>query len=322
MIESPECDAYVPVDRLQPPAYTPSATPKPAHDDLEEEPSSDAEILLVRNKPYTSSITQTLAHLRARGGYWSRFRGMSMFLVWQMATGIVLSTVGVMLRIHNRFGMACVVILSEVLCANLHAAWVHIVISEKSERKFLQRIPSIKSWHRFAPAVAVWATASQVVSLMPRLVCGSFGSMKHLRDSSYEAGRNDFYAVAAQFTLGMLILVVLFVLLQIPASVSMVRIFASMLPEEEETIVPFDRSIGGKTTPVIVGGQGKIGMVEAWRSFPWASRMRLLKLVAKAAGIVLAFWFLCITVLVGEAYLLYGDKLGHLLKTMHGVGSH
>lgn len=118
----------------------------------------------------------------------------------------------------------------------------------------------------------------------------------------------------------MFLTVLLFVLLQIPASVTLVRVAASMLPEEDETIVPFDRTFGGKTTPTILGGQGKIGLVEAWRSFAWASRIRLVKLMVKVALIVMAFWLLVTVLLVAEAHILFGDKLGEMMKAMHGMG--
>jgi hypothetical protein len=119
--------------------------------------------------------------------------------------------------------------------------------------------------------------------------------------------------------MGIFLSLALFVGLQIPATVVMVRVAASMLPEEDEAIVSFDRSFGGLTTPAIIGGQGKIGIVEAWRSFPRSSRIRLLKLLAKVVLIVMAVWTLAIVVLAAEFEVLLGDSLGHVLKGIHGV---
>lgn len=290
MIESPETAAYVPVDVIEPtdpPAYAATAGPKPP---TGEDGDEDAEVLLVRNKPITASIRQTILHLRARAGYWSRFRGLSMFLVWNVATGFL---VGIIASIfHSRLGVAFAAIVAETLLATLHMTWVHIVISEPSAKRWYRRIPSFKTWPKIAPAVALWATSNQVVHILPMLVCGSFGSLKHMNNPEYQPGRKDLYAVGAQGVMAMFLTVLLFVLLQIPASVTLVRVAASMLPEEDETIVPFDRTFGGKTTPAIIGGQGKIGLVEAWRSFAWASRIRLLKLMVKVALIVMAFWLL------------------------------
>ena len=324
MVESSETQAYVPVGTLgpqEPPAYSASTpTPKPTTgqpEDPDIDIEGDADILLVRNKPLTASIRATIQHLRARAGYWSRFRGLSMFLAWNALSGFLISIIANIFP--NRLGVAFAAIVAETALSTLHMAWVHIAISEPSVKRWYKRVPSVRTWPKIAPAVALWATTNQVVSILPMLVCGSFGSLKHMRDPEYEPGRKDLYAVGGQGMLGVSLMVILFVLLQIPATVTLVRVAASMLPEEDETIVPFDRTFAGKTTPTIIGGQGKIGLVEAWRSFPWASRMRLLKLMVKVTLIFISCWLLVTIVLVAEAHILFGDNLGELLKSMHGV---
>ncbi|KIW23967.1 uncharacterized protein PV07_09709 [Cladophialophora immunda] len=323
MVESPETEAYVPVGTIEPtdpPAYSATPAPKPAHgqpDGPEDDTDGDAEVLLVRNKPFTASIRQTILHLRARAGYWSRFRGLSMFLAWNMVGGFLISIIANIFP--NRLGIAVAAIIAETALATWHMAWVHIVISEPSEKRWYKRIPTLRTWPKIAPAVALWATTHQVVAILPMLVCGSFGSLKHMDNPDYKPGRKDLYAVGGQGILGFSLMVALFVLLQIPATVTLVRVAASMLPEEDETIVPFDRTFGGKTTPAIIGGQGKIGLVEAWRSFSWESRMRLLRLMAKVTLIFLACWLLFTIVLVAEAHILFGDKLGEMMKTVHGI---
>lgn len=323
MVESPETEAYVPVGSIEPtepPAYSATPAPKPANglpEDPDLDDGDDAEVLLVRNKPFTASLRATLQHLRVRAGFWSRFRGWSMFLAWNMVCGFLISIIANIFP--NRLGVAFAAIVAETALATWHMAWVHIVISEPSEKRWYKRIPTIRTWPKIAPAVALWATTNQVVSILPMLVCGSFGSLNRMKDPEYQPGRKDLYAVGGQGMLGFTLMILLFVLLQIPATVTLVRVAASMLPEEDETIVPFDRTFGGKTTPAIIGGQGKIGLVEAWRSFPWASRMRLLKLMLKVVLIFMACWLLVTIVLVAEAHILFGDSLGHMMKTMHGI---
>ncbi|EXJ90206.1 hypothetical protein A1O1_03305 [Capronia coronata CBS 617.96] len=323
MIEAPETETYLPVDVIdptEPPPYSPAAPPKPtdgAADDLEGNAHADHEVLLIRNKPYTSSIRQTLLHLRARAGYWSRLRGLSMFIVWNLVSGLLVAIFGA--ATGSRIGVAFIAVVVETLLSNLHMAWVHIVISESRPKRWYQRIPALRTWTKIAPAVALWATTNQIVSILPILVCGSFGSLKHMNDPAYEPGKKDLYAVGAQGFMGVFLMLALFVLLQIPATVTLVRVAASMLPEEDETIVPFDRTFGGRTTPAIIGGQGKIGLVEAWRSFPWASRIRLLKLMIKVALIMMACWLLFTTVMVAEAHIIFGEQLGEVMKAMHGM---
>jgi len=142
--------------------------------------------------------------------------------------------------------------------------------------------------------------------------------MKHLQDPAFHPSKKDMYVIFGQSSIIVFLMFALFVLLEIPATVTVVRVAASMLPEEYETIVPFDRSFGGKVTPSIVGGAGKIGMLEAWKTFTWPSRVRLLKLVIKVFAILVAVWLSFSMVLIAEAHLLFGDQLGEIMKAIGG----
>ena len=74
-------------------------------------------------------------------------------------------------------------------------------------------------------------------------------------------------------------------LIFVPAAVTLTRMQASTLPDEDEPIVPFDRTFGGKVQPRILGGTGAVSMLEAWKTFDWNARVRLLKLYAKIMAI-------------------------------------
>jgi hypothetical protein len=102
-------------------------------------------------------------------------------------------------------------------------------------------------------------------------------------------------------------------LLVLPADVTLTRVQASLLPDAEETIVPFDRSFGGKVIPEIVGGSGVLSMLDAWKSFDWSSRIRLVKAYAKiyALQILVSFFFgLC---LAAEMFLIAGKDWASVL---------
>lgn len=122
MIETPSAEAYVPVsaalDTDAPPAY--ASTPKP--DDEEDE------ILLVQKKPITSSIRGTISHLRAKAGYWSRFRGLSVFLVWNFVRSIITNIIGA--PFMHPVGFAVAAIIAETLLARLHLTWVQYVFPD------------------------------------------------------------------------------------------------------------------------------------------------------------------------------------------------
>ncbi|ETN41086.1 uncharacterized protein HMPREF1541_03021 [Cyphellophora europaea CBS 101466] len=310
MIETPSAQAYVPVNAAAapdaPPAY--DAVPKP--DDEE------ADVLLVQNKPITTSIRATILHLRAKAGYWSRFRGLSVFLVWNFIRSLITNIIGA--PFMHPIGFAVAAIIAETLLARLHLTWVHIVISEPSTKPWYRRVPPWNTWKKIAPAVALLSVCTQITVTMPLLVTGSFGAWKHMQDPEYEPGTGDLYASGGQAFFAFLVFIALFVGIQIPALVTMVRVAASMLPEEDETIVEFDRSFQGRTTPEIIGGQGKIGIVEAWKSYPRTSRIRLLKLMAKVAAISAAAWMFFVMVLVAETHLLLGENVGAFMRAVHG----
>ncbi|KAF4972357.1 hypothetical protein F66182_17752, partial [Fusarium sp. NRRL 66182] len=130
---------------------------------------------------------------------------------------------------------------------------------------------------------------------------------KVLEYGSEPASRSPYAALSGGFGLLALFLV-LYVLIQMPAEVTFIRVAASMLPEDDETIVPFDRSFGGKVTPEIVGGQGKIGIVDAWKSFSWGSRMRFLTVVGKVFLVQAGLGLLFGVVLFAEILIFFGNK--------------
>jgi hypothetical protein len=105
----------------------------------------------------------------------------------------------------------------------------------------------------------------------------------------------------------------------LPAMVTLVRIEASILPEDEDTIVPFDRTFGGKVVSQMHGGSGKIGFLDAWRSFNWEARRRLIKLFVKTAFILVGLMFVVVHVLVAEVFVVMGPQMGKLLAQLQGM---
>lgn len=195
------------------------------------------------------------------------------------------------------------------------------MISDPSPKPWYKRVPPWRTWKRIAPSVFLLAVCTQLTFTLPLLLTGTFGSFKRLRsDPNYEPGTGDLYISGSQAFFAYLVFLFLFVACTIPALVTMVRVAASMLPEEDETIVEFDRSFQGRTTPEILGGQGKIGIKEAWKSFPRASRVRLLKLMAKVAGISVLAWAAFVVVMVVETRVLLGDSVGQFMRAIHGGG--
>ncbi|EEH41167.1 hypothetical protein PAAG_03453 [Paracoccidioides lutzii Pb01] len=259
--------------------------------------------------PITRSLRTAILHLRARAGPWSRFRGLNVYLCMGICRTLLAK---LFLSSHHRNPdplQSLILIATDVVSAPLELAWVHIVVSKPSERPFWRRIPGCSSWVKIAPAVALRSAASQLTLDLPaqlglRLIQWPVNQgNSSFSDPEYNPNSDILIA------LGVLVLSwALVVLVEIPATVTMIRVAASLLPKEEETIVPFDRTFGGKVQPVILGGSGKIGLLDAWRTFTWPSRIRLLKVLAKTFAMLTAVALTCAVFLAGEV-MLFGDKL-------------
>merc|ERR1711977_672655 len=81
----------------------------------------------------------------------------------------------------------------------------------------------------------------------------------------------------------------------------------------EETIVPFDRSFGGKVVPEIVGGTGMIGMLDAWKTFDWAARIRLVKTYLKVIAMQIGVTFLFTMCIVSQLFIIAGKDWSKLI---------
>lgn len=96
---------------------------------------------------------------------------------------------------------------------------------------------------------------------------------------------------------------ILFILVSIPARGVFTRVAASMLPEEDDPIVPFDRRFGGKVKSAMVGGSGELSLLDAWTSFDWAARIRYVKIILKALVIEVALGVVGGLLVMGELEL-------------------
>lgn len=249
-------------------------------------------------KPITSKLRTAVKHLRSRAGFWSRFRGMSMFIVYLGANGFI----GALIPINSSSYLHQFLLqsIASLLLATWQMAWVHIVISEPSPKRFYQRIPSYRTWPKIAPAAALQGTMIAAAFFIPMAIAKFAGWLDVSGDQEIPP------IVAIYRFLGVCVIPgILAFLVSMPAHVIFVRVAASMLPEEYETIVPFDRSFGGKVSPAITGGSGKIGLWDAWATFDWAARVRFVKIVGKTLAMEVALGIFAALVLGGQIFVMY-----------------
>jgi hypothetical protein len=90
----------------------------------------------------------------------------------------------------------------------------------------------------------------------------------------------------------------LLLLLVVPASIILVRVQASLLPDTDEAIVPFDKTFGGKVDLDSADGCNQLAILDAWRSFGWAGFLRLLKTYVKYFFLQIALLIFCVGILL------------------------
>jgi len=272
-------------------------------EDTDNSINKDPEPVVSRASFITSSFRETTRLLRAKGGFRGRFRGFWIFVVHATLVqwiGVTLASLPLLRFIPIGF----TTVIAYVLCAQLSLGWTLIVISEPSPKSWFRRLPTLKMWKKIAGPTALYAVAEQSAVMLPLYLSMNCGLMQNPNEVANMPDR-EARAMAGK-SIGIFILgLVLMCFVVIPANVILTRVQASLIQDAEETIVPFDRSFGGKVVPEIVGGTGMIGILDAWKTFNWSARIRLiktyLKVVALQIGATLFFTvlFICQILMVG-----------------------
>ena len=316
MIESPSRTAIV---ESKPPPYTeePDAP-------LEKEPlmvaeeDADVEITVIDHKPITSKITTTIGHLQRIGGFRARWRGLGLSALYHFMHAMITNFLSAFMG-FGLIGESLAYILVSVGLARLHMAWTHKMIAYPSSKSWWRRLPPRKQCKALLLPALVYAAAQQATIVLPIGVAfalglarpqdGQFkGTMDHENCRKMAIYALRFLAVPVTY-----ILVGLAVLL--PASVTLTRIEATLLPEGEETIVPFDKAAAMGDIDMSVRGSCKALFVQAWRSFDRSSRLRLIKLYAKMIIAQITVGFIAVHLMVAEMYVIGGERLAIFMKS-------
>ena len=281
--------------------------------DSETKASLEQELLIVKAKPITASFRTTIEHLRERAGRMSRFRGLHILFFYAIAfhslasifTSILPRTLLVRSLIH--------IFVSVGLC-RISLLWNHAVISEPSSKRWYRRIVNYEVGRKIALPTAMVAVAEQVAIYTPALLFKGFSLKQYTNGGAFERiSANQQTTVIIKLIAVILVGCTTFFLILFPAQVMLTRVQASLLSEEEESIVPFDRSYGGKVVPAMVGGTGRLEMRDAWKTFDWNSRVRLFKIYAKVLGMQMALFGLYALVVVLELRLAVGKQMDEMI---------
>ncbi|KAE8386217.1 hypothetical protein BDV23DRAFT_7734 [Aspergillus alliaceus] len=216
------------------------------------------------NAYITSSLRTTINHLRTHVGNSFYLRGFALVLIHDIARDTILPA---LLPINGNSPLKRDIrsLISVAVLANVQVLWVHIVITRPSPKFFYQRLPSLNCWLRVIPIAlleSILRGLAVPITLLVELhliqAVGKVDIDQNL-DNSQAAGH--VYALAA------IAPTLIKFWLALPARVILVRIAASMVPDDDELIVPLD--------PRLKGGDAPLGMFDAWRKDSWARACKI-----------------------------------------------
>ncbi|KAJ6450746.1 hypothetical protein C8R45DRAFT_1083828 [Mycena sanguinolenta] len=303
MIESPSTTAIV---EQKLPAYADEEPLFPAEADV------DVEITVINRKPITASLCTTMRHLRHVGGFFARWRGLGVNMLYSVAYTLVSSILGALIFGSTLFGHTVVSILTSLLLVRVHMLWTHTMIAHPTTKSILHRIVPRAQCKVLILPTLVYAAAQQATLLVPLGVAYFLGLTSSPEDALRAAQQHD-CALLASLALRMLAvpltaaLIALFVLL--PASAALTRIEAVLLPSDMQPIVTFDRAALVGSIDLTARGSSRALFAAAWRSFDGAARVRMLKLYAKMLGAQIAVALVGMQIMAAEVYVIGGERL-------------
>ncbi|KAK3318659.1 ubiquitin carrier protein [Apodospora peruviana] len=281
------------VEDPNPPAYEALAVNEDA------EPAAGSSTVVSDGKPVTSSIRATTRLLRSIAGWRALFRGIVPAFAAVFATQTLAQFVGA-------FGLPAFVgtLVASLALVQLSTVWVHVVISAPNPRPFYCRLPPLRKTFEATcfPVLINWAAVSASASV-PILIAKALGlEIWNPRQPNEvpKYGGQDGWKVLVMW----LVAVSLHVLLVVPSTVVLVRVQASLLPQEDETVVPFDSSFQGRVGPAVVDGKGFVTARDALATFGRSSWIRLVKLYIKTWAVGVAAYFVVALVLLPEMWLI------------------
>lgn len=290
--------------------------PAPWTDKKDDSSERVPRVQLNHKRSITSSLRRTVAHLYRVGGPLALCRGIAVHI----CTCIGLFVIGMLSfpfykslfdpnldpelehTTTQELGIVMLetaaTVFAAVVFPSMRAAWVHIVISQPTLRIWYRRLPPYLATLRatFVPVVCQTLSQVLVTTVTPILLKHALGLAGRQPDT-YTAGifssRNILLALIWLFVH------VLDAVACLPFNVAVTRIEASLLPEEEETIVTFDRSFGtdgsnGLRPGLLAESRGALSFREAWQSVTWSEMRRLwifsAKILAVQVSVNGSFW--------------------------------
>lgn len=298
IIENPNPPSYEAVandEHDATPAPIPSADAEDANNDVE---GTGAAV------PITSSLKRTFRVLHSAGGWRSSFRGFSLAIAISVAVAVVSG----IFRAIPFIPTPVVALLATLALVQLSVAWVHAVIrSGRTPKAFWRSLPPFRRTFEATslPVFLSWL-ANALVLYVPMVVGSVLGLPSWDIRNPNVVPTFDAHMIWKLLVVGIVQLGLVFSLV-VPTTAVLVRVQASLLPPDEDTVVPFDRSFGGAVEPLVVSGRGYATVRDAYRTFSRASWKRLLIVYTKVYLISIAFSLVFVAI-VAPILVLAGSK--------------
>ncbi|KXX83421.1 hypothetical protein MMYC01_200123 [Madurella mycetomatis] len=254
-------------------------------------------------KPITSSVRATNRLLRSLGGWTSNFRGFG----YAILVGFLTLTAMGIFSLIPFLPIRGAHLFALIALAPVSTTWTHFVITAPSAKSFFSRIPSARKTYiaTALPIFALWASAHLAVilpALLGRLIGLSVVDLTNPEQTP--GGMPSGSDVGKALCVGGVSLA-LQALLVIPAFTALTRVQASLLPADEDTIVPFDRSFGGRVEPEVVSGKGFASIGAALRTVTLASWMRIYLQRVKLFAVAMVMYLVMGAIIVAQMLLVY-----------------
>lgn len=239
-----------------------------------------------KKRTLTRAITMPIESLGRRFFALSCLRGLNPYLVMSVAQWYIGAVGDFILSGQPKdleSGYGCSSIILAVFFGVGSALWTHYAITEPSNRgSIYNHFPRGDILVELYPITCLWAVCEQMTRSLPLALSRS--DIFKLKEYAWTPGLWDTLDTSEQrrllfkFGLVYLLYLMLVAFLLIPASMTLRRIHASMLPDTDEAIVPFHRGNSkppnNKKSPTKRPG---LSISEAWATLSWSAYFRVLR---------------------------------------------
>ncbi|KAK9249457.1 hypothetical protein V1506DRAFT_550760 [Lipomyces tetrasporus] len=220
--------------------------------------------------PVTSSLRRTAAYLRHEAGPWSLFRGMSAYIA-KVAATVQCKDLGLLILPNilqpfnsvSRFALNYKVNFVDIVKHYYHG-------SDKENWFVRLRHTPLRLSLLTLPVLATEFIVHKFMDLLPNIVIFKVAWPSMVQHGLLFGGLMLLLGIAAYLAV--------FVFLSVPATIVRIRVQASLLPDEEQPIVPFDRKSFGTISSL---RDAMYGVVSTWKTVGSSDRKRYVMSVVK-----------------------------------------